>query len=212
MKIKTLISLGFIAGGTLPAYADTFTYSDIDSQAASGAVGEVCSENGAVIVACKCGTAQTPTNSGVTQECQENSDFDWGCKFQGSMGNNAQYWCAPIIIGTACNVCGCKNIAQNSDWTSSGSNRVSRTVQTATSSGYTCNVSTSTEYGCAVGYYQSSGTGASMTCTRCPSSGGVYGTNAIGTTAITSCYIPSGTSFSETTGSGSYTGNCYYTN
>lgn len=59
---------------------------------------------------------------------------------------------------------------------------------------------------CDKGYYKN-GSG----CTRCPSSGGTYGTTASsGATSITSCYIPSGTSGSDSSGSFTYTGNCYY--
>lgn len=105
-------------------------------------------------------------------------------------------------------------------WVESGANRVSRSIwesvgeHVSDSDNWSCDfdVSETVEYGCSAGYYQSSGTGASMTCSRCPSSGGIYGTNSIGTTSITSCYIPSGTSFSDDSGSGTYTGNCYYSN
>lgn len=66
----------------------------------------------------------------------------------------------------------------------------------------------SCEYQCIQGYY-----GSGQSCTRCPSSGGVYGTTAAaGATTITECYLPSGTAFSDTTGSGTYTDKCYYTN
>lgn len=66
----------------------------------------------------------------------------------------------------------------------------------------------SCEYRCNQGYY-----GSGQSCTRCPSSGGVYGTTALaGATAITKCYLSSGTEFSDTTGSGTYTDKCYYTN
>ena len=72
------------------------------------------------------------------------------------------------------------------------------------------NCLSSIEYRCAVGYYGNPTSGSSG-CSRCPSSGGTYGTTAsAGSTSITSCYIPSGTSFSDSTGSGRYTGNCYY--
>ena len=70
-----------------------------------------------------------------------------------------------------------------------------------------CAVS-STTYSCYTGYYLSG-----TSCVRCPSSGGVYGTTVDKNTGgITSCYIPSGTSFSDTSGSGTYTSNCYYSN
>lgn len=49
------------------------------------------------------------------------------------------------------------------------------------------------------------------TCERCPSSGGVYGiTGKIGAQSRTECYIPSGGSFSDATGSGVFVGDCYY--
>lgn len=61
---------------------------------------------------------------------------------------------------------------------------------------------------CNVGYYK-----YGSTCSRCPSSGGVYGTTASsGATAITACYLPSGTTGSDETGSFTYTSNCYYSN
>ena len=71
------------------------------------------------------------------------------------------------------------------------------------------------DYGlkCNKGFYreQTIGRGTQYICSRCPSSGGVYGTTAsTGATAITQCYLPSGTEFSDDTGSGTYTGNCYY--
>lgn len=71
-----------------------------------------------------------------------------------------------------------------------------------------CTETTKTYTSCKSGYYLSSGK-----CVRCPSSGGVYGTTKDKNTGgITSCYIPSGNSFSDTTGSGVFTGNCYYSN
>ena len=48
-------------------------------------------------------------------------------------------------------------------------------------------------------------------CKQCPSSGGVAGKSVVGSnTSITGCYIPSGSSFSDSTGSGVYTNNCYW--
>lgn len=70
---------------------------------------------------------------------------------------------------------------------------------------------------CEKGYYGSplaSLAGAcSGTCTRCPESGGVYGTTASsGATSRTECYIPTGTSLSDTAGTYQFTENCYYSN
>ncbi len=69
-----------------------------------------------------------------------------------------------------------------------------------------CVATTKTYTACKPGYYLSGGD-----CISCPSSGGVAGRTADNNTGdITSCYIPSGTSFSDGTGSGVYSGNCYY--
>ncbi len=69
----------------------------------------------------------------------------------------------------------------------------------------TCNGTTSVV--CAKGYYGTSG------CTKCPSYGGAPGTTkSAGSTSVTKCYIPSGTTFSDPTGSGKFTADCYYKN
>lgn len=61
-------------------------------------------------------------------------------------------------------------------------------------------------YSCYAGYYLDG-----ENCVRCPSSGGIYGTTVDGNTGdITSCYIPSGTTSSDTSGSFSYTADCHY--
>lgn len=68
-------------------------------------------------------------------------------------------------------------------------------------------------YRCASGAYgtargSSYSIGNLSGCSRCPSGG----TSSAGSTSITSCYIPSGTAFNETSGTGTYTQNCYYKN
>lgn len=66
-------------------------------------------------------------------------------------------------------------------------------------------------YRCSANYYGTPGTSKSG-CSPCPSSGGVAGKSALGNnTSITGCYIPSGSSFSDGTGSGTYTADCYWT-
>lgn len=68
----------------------------------------------------------------------------------------------------------------------------------------TCSGGNNSTFVCNKGYYKNG-----TSCTACPSSGT---TSTTGATAITQCYIPTGTSFSDSTGSGTYTGNCYYSN
>lgn len=103
------------------------------------------------------------------------------------------------------------------DWTYIGNYRVSHSYgsSSAVRSGEwsaTVSIEKETEYGCADGYYQSAGSGATMTCSPCPASGDVTGKSEVGNTSITGCYIPSGNKFDDNTGSGVYTDSCYYTN
>lgn len=70
----------------------------------------------------------------------------------------------------------------------------------------TCSRDTVVAVKCLAGYF---GNGA--TCTKCSTAtGDDSATSAAGSIVITSCYIPSGNSFSDSSGSGVYTGNCYY--
>ena len=69
-----------------------------------------------------------------------------------------------------------------------------------------------TEYRCAAGYYGKSMNGTSG-CTRCPSSGGVYGTNTAGeNTDIKSCCIPANRTMTDTKGTFTFTDECCYSN
>lgn len=192
--------------------ADTFTFGWVDAMAARDKVGSICSADGNVIIECKCGTKQTPSNSSLTQLCARTGEtFTWGCRFQGTMAENAQYWCVPFGSALACDVCGCKDVKSDTAWTSIGNSRVSREVQTATSSEYSCSVTTSIEYACNTGSYRSAGSGLSMTCSPCPQQlGSAPSTSKIGNLSITGCYIPAKTSFSDDTGTGTYVHNCYY--
>ncbi|HIS71272.1 MAG TPA: hypothetical protein IAD02_04800 [Candidatus Enterousia intestinigallinarum] len=65
-----------------------------------------------------------------------------------------------------------------------------------------CTATTKTYTACKPGYYLNGGT-----CASCPSPGTTPDRN---TGTITSCYLPSGTSCSDTSGTCSYTSNCYY--
>ena len=130
----------------------------------------------------------------------------WSCTCnsgQSSISNSLQ------IEGTrtvSYYTCGCTNGCSTTAWTAKSTGYEARDYCNTT------NCTTTKEYRCARGYYGTSTNGTSG-CTRCPASGGIYGTTAAaGSTVITSCYIPSGNTFSDSTGSGTYTGNCYYKN
>lgn len=60
-------------------------------------------------------------------------------------------------------------------------------------------------YGCAAGYYVSSGYGSNIYCSPCPNGGTSY----IGNISQSNCYLPAG-NFSDATGTGQYTSNCYW--
>lgn len=68
---------------------------------------------------------------------------------------------------------------------------------------------------CASGYYQPNSTG-NNSCVACPKlenvSAKTSGSNYSGYDSITDCYIPSGSSFSDSTGNYSFASNCYYKN
>lgn len=64
---------------------------------------------------------------------------------------------------------------------------------------------------CNAGYYLLTNIAGVGVCTRCPSSGGVYGTSIDGNAAgIESCYIPTGTTSSDDSGDFEYTNDCFY--
>ena len=70
---------------------------------------------------------------------------------------------------------------------------------------------------CAPGYYGTAlyGVLGFSGCTKCPidPSSLLVSRNiksALGSTSVSDCYIPSGTSFSDSTGSGTYTSDCHY--
>lgn len=69
-------------------------------------------------------------------------------------------------------------------------------------------------FGCAAGEYQDDSSNLIM-CKDCPSdtiNGATNVTSPGGEIPITSCYIPSGTSFADSTGRGTFTAKCNYTN
>ncbi len=92
-----------------------------------------------------------------------------------------------------------------SAWTAGNTGYQKRTYASCNTA--TCVCTKTAQYRCAAGYYGTSSNGTSG-CTRCPSNG----SSTAGATAITSCYLPSGTTGSDSTGSYTYTSNCYYSN
>ena len=101
--------------------------------------------------------------------------------------------CANCYTGsgdTGCTDC------ESTSWTASGTEGYVRRTN-AVCLGTTCNKLQAR--GCAWGWYGNADLGG---CTRCPSSGGVYGTTiyAGNNNTITDCYIPGGTVATDGTG------------
>ena len=129
-----------------------------------------------------------------------------GCKTYKNGDTSCCLECESVELKPACDASTC---VSDTSWSSYSTGYQKRTARACNTLKTLC-VET-TEYRCAAGYYGTS-TNGSTGCTKCPSSGNVAGQSAAGSIAITSCYIPSGNTFSDSTGSGTYTGNCYYSN
>lgn len=98
-------------------------------------------------------------------------------------------------------------------WQSIGANRVMiPDGETTESIGeFTCTANMIKIYGCDAGYYTTATPpDENMTCQACPTLGTATGHSEIGNTDITGCYIPADSTFSDSSGSGIISGDCYY--
>ncbi len=109
---------------------------------------------------------------------------------------------------SACSFFGLSTSETYSGWEPVGSGLlVFYTERVSSSSDFShCNVTTITEYGCAENMYATSGSGSSTRCGNCPQNGHSWE----GNTALSGCYLPTGTSFCDDTGCGTYTDDCHY--
>ena len=112
-------------------------------------------------------------------------------------GTLTWYTCVIECDGT-CDNC------YSTTWTRGFYNTEQRTV--ATCNTQTCVCTKKVEHRCSAGYYGTVTLVSSSACTQCPSPG----TSAAGSTSQSDCYIPAGTTGSDSTGTYKYTSNCYY--
>ncbi|MBQ8042417.1 MAG: hypothetical protein IJ273_03720 [Alphaproteobacteria bacterium] len=168
-----------------------------------------------LVVACEC------DGKGYTVDDCSTSAPDGTC-YLGSSGG-VDYYC-DWGGESACSFCNCSS--GYSEWSSPNSSGVvTRTYEEVDDSEYYyCNISQQTQYGCAAGYFKTSGSSSysgTVYCTTCPAhnttSGWVYGNTSTGNRSdATACWLPAGTasSFSDTKGSGTekFTSTCYYSN
>lgn len=129
------------------------------------------------------------------------SGYVWDDSAGGFRCDEGTCTCTLLGSGTTTYDCICSSrpsTCKSGSWVSNGTGKEKQQVKQ-----WDCNKCSDYGYNyrCAAGYY-----GNGTTCTVCP--GG--GTSPAGTTTVSGCYIPSGRSFSDGTGSGKYTGNCYY--
>lgn len=115
-------------------------------------------------------------------------------------------FCTNTVKYTTCE-CNCSNCTSDTDWSAGNTGYQKKVTRTCSCASGTATCVATTSYRCAAGYYGTSSNGTSG-CTKCPNSGN----SSNGSTSITSCCMPSGSSFSDTTGTGSFTAQCCYTN
>ena len=182
------------------------------SSVASGVTTKVC-------MGSACGNYESYTEMDLTFGCAKKTYTCYGntklasclsCTNSKATLTNQQIGMLPDCSGTytfkTCQCPLCTSCTSDTSWSSAGTGYEKKV--TASCDCGECTKTTS--YRCAAGYYGTS-TNGSTGCNKCPSSGGVAGQSVAGSnTTITSCYIPSGSNFSDSTGSGTYTGNCYY--
>ena len=113
--------------------------------------------------------------------------------------------CGQATYGAYCSEY-CSNLYGNCNtaWTAAGTGYQSQTTGT-----WICHdcFNETTKYRCAAGYWGNPSNNVSG-CTKCTSPG----TSTAGSTSITRCYVPSGTTGSDSTGTFTYTSKCYWSN
>jgi len=204
MKTK-LILFAVAVIVTSPAHAAYNYFTTVASQSTLGATCDSDSTNPGIIYKCDCEMSA----EFIGKTCSKYSTIP--CVLSGTVSGSTDYRVCSYksLSANPCQACNCKT--STGSWQTAG-NHVVRQLRVSTTAGqYSCSANSSYYYGCSAGYYQYTGSGSGIVCADCPSSGGVPGTNAEGTTDITTCYIPANTKLTDDTGRFVYTGNCYYT-
>jgi hypothetical protein len=168
-----------------------------------------CRVFGAICQSATC-SAPTPTITGCSKVvCYESNNF-YSCQtcangYNIKSGNTQNTGsCTFIYQDCEINCNGCENCISDTNWVAHATGYEKKVDRNCDCN--TCNT-TGTSYRCAADYYGTS-TNGSTGCTACPESK----SSAAGATAITSCYIPAGTTDEDTIGNYTYTSDCYYSN
>lgn len=155
------------------------------------------------------------SSNGVPYACASDSDCDsangWVCR------NISPTYGVGICTQTGC---GSNCVVGTGDWYTANSypeyeERLITKCEELTNTTYSnYNCSRSLDARCAKGAYGTNPKAAPYSgCTQCPNDeNNTPGTSAAGSQSITDCYIPSGTTYSDNTGTWQYTSPCHYTN
>ena len=212
------VGLSLALGMTTSMYANEANWALGGVDYYAGNAGDVCytHTDSHVVYSCECDWNVTqyyecPGDDGCGTRVNQDGSYETvcyvlDCRLAGDVANDYARFCWEAGAPSACDACGCTN--SSSTWTSTGSgNRVKRTVTSVSDGNYSCTSSTTTEYGCAAGYYKSAGSGSSMTCTACPSGGTSVDGNSSG---IGACCMAAGSSFTDTKGTYTCSGQACY--
>lgn len=201
MKTKLFFIAAIMA--VSPAYA-VFNYKT--TVASSSTPGDTCdsSTNPGKIYHCAC------EQTGSTHTCSQYASLPCNLTGTATYKDTTGYRVCHYESQAPCSACNCKTSVGS--WQTAGENVVRRPKVTVTSMAYFCESEDVYEYGCSAGYYQTSVSGGIPICSPCPSLGTLKGTNAIGETAITTCYLPANKDGTDDTGTFHFTAACYYKN
>ncbi|MBQ8293775.1 MAG: hypothetical protein IJX89_00090 [Alphaproteobacteria bacterium] len=192
------------------ACSDTDTVTTISNVTNCTSKTSQCYDDEKVESCTTCNSGYTRTATTVTPTCSISSVTYYRCVSNSSGGDS----------GGDTNTCdGTCSDCISTGWTTVVTGYQSKVTKTCDTS--TCVCSSSTSYRCAAGYYgtlsfapcrvdMATGGTVCSGCTRCPSTGGVYGSSLAGSDVITDCYIPTGSSFVDDTGTYTYSSPCYY--
>lgn len=200
MKKQTLIMLGCL-GALLPSFARADTSGHIigcDGQPVSGVTIHVETPDGQVVPSYGYIESDSTGHFRI-QQCSYPNVLVFV-----KMGTDIRvvYQCGEIMtIYFCCRDCD-SSCNSDRDYSYAGTGSQKFTTRTCNCDG-TCTESTS--YRCTAGYYGNPNASAPH-CTPCPAPG----TSGTGAYSISHCYIPSGTTGSDASGTFTYTSNCYY--
>ena len=205
MKIKIPIIATLICGLAGPGIAGTYQCTTTSTVPSGYSV-----RSSGVTVNSYCSSSTTVYTCNGTYRACDSFMFCNSCtggRVPTSVTSPSNGYCDRITTADCC--VQCSNCTSDTNWVNAGTGYMRRASRTCSCSG-SCN--TTYVYACATGYYGHSTNGTSG-CTKCPTpSNNAYVTTVVTReeTTVSDCYIPAGFPTSDSSGSYSYTANCYH--